>query len=209
MFDASENGFEGLCRAIARRRSFGLPRLDPDRPVDPSLVRRLLEAADWAPSHKETEPWRFTVFAGGSRRALGEAFAEAYRLETAEAGFKPAVLDAFRNRPMEAPVWISIGMSPALRPDGTPARPEEEEVIAVGCAVQNLHLAACAAGLGGRWSSKSTLRHPTVARFVGLPPFGRLLGFFFLGWPVGEWPAGKRRPLEGKVTWAPDPTEAP
>jgi nitroreductase len=69
---------EALCQAIAHRRSLGVARLSPD-PVAPHLIQRALEAADWAPSHGDTEPWRFTVYTGDSRHALGEAFAQAYR----------------------------------------------------------------------------------------------------------------------------------
>ncbi|QBI18155.1 nitroreductase [Egibacter rhizosphaerae] len=35
--------------------------LDPDRSVDPADVRALLEAARWAPSNGNVQPWRFVV----------------------------------------------------------------------------------------------------------------------------------------------------
>jgi Nitroreductase len=194
---------EALCAAIAHRRSMGVARLLPD-PVDPALIRRALEAADWAPSHGDTEPWRFTVYTGESRRALGEAFAEAYRRDAEQDGdFKEKSYEAQRERAWGSPVWISIGMQPALRPDGTLKMTEEEELMAVACAVQNLHLVANAQGLAGMWLSKGVFRHPHVAEFVGLvPPHGRLLGFFVLGWPAIPWPEGERRPLHEKVRWA-------
>lgn len=193
---------DALCAAIAHRRSLGVARLKPD-PVDPALLQRALEAADWAPSHGETEPWRFTVYTGESRRALGEAFAEAYRQEAGLDGtFKLNALEGQRERPWAAPVWISLGVAPALRPDGSRVMSEEEEVIAVACAVQNLHLVAAASGLAGMWLSKGVLTHPAVAAFAGLTPPSRLLGFLVLGWPNVPWPAGERRPLSEKVTWA-------
>ncbi|HVK03023.1 MAG TPA: nitroreductase family protein, partial [Armatimonadaceae bacterium] len=112
----NEQDIETLRRAIAHRRSMGLARLKPD-PVEPRLIETLLEAANWAPSHGDTEPWRFTVFTGESRRALGDVFAEAYRLD-AEAdgdGFKQNTYEAYRERGLSAPVWISVGVQPALR----------------------------------------------------------------------------------------------
>ncbi|HEY3411552.1 MAG TPA: nitroreductase [Armatimonadota bacterium] len=190
-----------LLRAIENRRSFPLVRLQADRPVDRPLIEKLLEAANWAPSHGGTEPWRFTVYTGESRRALGQAFSEAYRMATPDGEFKQAKFDDFRDRVWSAPVWIAVAMSPALRPDGTPVRPEVEEIIAVGSAIQNLHLAASAAGLGGKWTTGSTLIDPYVAGFVGLKPPARLLGFFYLGWPKGEWPQGTRGPVADKVRW--------
>jgi nitroreductase len=194
---------EALCSAIARRRSMGVARLLPD-PIPPHLIQRALEAADWAPSHGETEPWRFTVYTGESRRALGEAFAAAYQQDAEkDGGFKQAAFEAQRERTQAAPVWISIGMQPGLLPDGSPKMGEEDELMAVACAVQNLHLVANAQGLAGMWLSKGVFRHPQVAEFVGLtPPHGRLLGFFAMGWPAIPWPTGERRPLSEKVRWA-------
>jgi nitroreductase len=198
---------EALCAAIAHRRSLGVARLLPD-PVEPHLIRRALEAADWAPSHGDTEPWRFTVYTGKSRRALGEAFARAYRQDAERDGdFKPGVFEAQRERAQGSPVWISIGVQPGLLPDGSLKMTHEEELMAVACAAQNLHLVACAQGLAGMWLSKGVFRHPDVAEFVGLtPPHGRLLGFFVLGWPAIPWPAGERRPLHEKIRWADDPS---
>jgi len=202
-FDSEQ--IDTLCAAIAHRRSMGIARVHADQAVDSALIEKALQAADWAPSHGETEPWRFTVYTGDSRSALGDAFAEAYRLDAGEDGFKQAAFEANRARALGAPVWIAIGMSPGLRSDGSLRMTEEDEVIAVGCAVQNLHLVANAMGLGGMWLSKSVFIHPHVARFVGLEPPSRLLGFFFLGWPAIPWPEGERRPLAEKVRWAETP----
>lgn len=194
---------EILCKAIAHRRSLGIARLLPD-PVDPALVWRALEAADWAPSHGDTEPWRFTVYTGDARQALGEAFAEAYKQEAEANGeFKENTYQGQRERAFGSPVWISIGMQPAVRRDGSLKMSVEEELMAVSGAVQNLHLVASAQGLAGMWLSKGVFKHPHVARFAGLTePHGRLLGFFILGWPAIAWPQGERRPLSEKVRWA-------
>lgn len=198
-----DDAIETLCRAIAHRRSMGIARLRPD-PVPRALVLRALEAADWAPSHGETEPWRFVVYTGESRRALGDVFAEAYRQEaSAEGTFRPETCEAQRRRALDCPVWISLGLEPALRQDGSPRMGLEEETLALACAVQNLHLVANAQGLAGMWLSKGVFVHPAVAEFAGLrAPYSRLLGFFILGWPAIAWPAGERRPLAEKVRWA-------
>jgi nitroreductase len=193
---------DALCRAIAHRRSLGIARLKPE-PVEPELVQRTLVAADWAPSHGDTEPWRFTVYTGASRAALGDTFAAAYRADADRDGdFKEATLQAQRDRANAVPVWISIGMQPALRPDGSLRMRVEEELLAVSGAVQNLHLVASAQGLAGMWLSKGVFVHPRTAEFVGVTPPGRLLGFFILGWPAIPWPDGARRPLAEKVRWA-------
>lgn len=199
----SDETVDALMTAIKHRRSMGVARLLPD-PVEPTLIQQALEAADWAPSHGDTEPWRFVVYTGQARNALGDAFAEAYRHDAErDGGFKQTTFDAQRERSQSAPVWISIGMQPAIIGDGSPKMSIEEELMAVACAVQNLHLVASAQGLAGMWLSKGVFRHERVAQFVGLePPYGRLLGFFVLGKPSIPWPAGERRPHHEKVQWA-------
>ena len=180
---------EALYNTILHRRSMGLSRLKPDA-VDRALIEQMLEAANWAPSHGDTEPWRFTVFAGEGRAALAEIFEGAIG--------EP---EAARKRAFAAPVWISIGMAPARKEDGSPLMPVEEELMAVACAVQNLHLMASALGLAGMWHSKGPSVHPEVARGLGLEAPGRLLGFFMCGWPATDWLSSERRPLSEKVRW--------
>lgn len=46
---------EALYGAIHHRRSMGLSRLSPE-PVERALIEQMLEAANWAPSHGDTEP---------------------------------------------------------------------------------------------------------------------------------------------------------
>ena len=77
----SSSNPEAVYSAILNRRSMGLSRLKPD-PVDHALIEQMLEAANWAPSHGDTEPWRFTVFAGegrAARRHLGRQPAQRIR----------------------------------------------------------------------------------------------------------------------------------
>lgn len=56
---------------IANRRS---PRaIDPDRDVDPSLVDAIFDAARWAPSSGNRQPWSYIVFDSSTPDALGTA----------------------------------------------------------------------------------------------------------------------------------------
>jgi nitroreductase len=183
-----------LLNTIATRRSFGLKEVAPE-PIDLALVERLLEAANWAPSHGKTEPWRFVVYSGGARGVVGDAFGAAFRLLNPAQAPGGAGEQAQRDRVWQAPVWIALGM----RPD--PKMPEWEELIAFGSAVQNMHLMAGALGLAAKWTSGACAVHPHVAEAVGFAPDTRLLGFFYVGLPAVPWPEGKRRPLAPKVRW--------
>jgi len=193
---------DNLFAAIAHRRSMGLNRLREDA-VPVEIIQQALEAANWAPSNGDTEPWRFKVYTGDSRIALGEAFAEAYKAVSEEDGdFRPETYEANKERALSAPAWISIGMTPGVRPDGSLAMPENEEMMAVACAVQNMHLILAAHGLLGMWHSKTVSTHPVTAKFVGLEAPSKLLGMFWLGFPNISWPEGERGPAEDKISWA-------
>jgi nitroreductase len=188
---------------IHARRSFSLKQLSPE-PIDLNAIQQMLEAANWAPNHGHTEPWRFTVYAGEGRRALGEAFGVAYCEDTPRERYDPVAEQFQRERVWLAPVWISLGLVPMLNEHGEPKMPEWEDMIAVGCAVHNAHLVATALGLGAKWTSGAVARHPHVAQFVGLQAPAKLLGFLYVGRPAVAGTPGARRPLSEKVRWVTD-----
>lgn len=183
-----------LLELIRRRRSVKQNLLRPD-PVPRECVEQMLEAANWAPNHGGSEPWRFTVFAGETRRALGETFARSYRLGIDPAKHSPQAEQAQLERVWLAPVWISIGMQPGGR------HPEWEEVAAVGAAVHAAQLVAASRGLAAFWTSGMPVLHENTARFVGLEAPARLLGFLYVGYPAIPWPEGVRGDWREKVAW--------
>src|SRR5262245_47302886 len=79
---------QALVEAIRARRSIPLKQISPE-PIDLDSIALMLEAANWAPSHGQTEPWRFSVFAGEGRHGLSAAFGAAYR-QIAGEGCDPA-----------------------------------------------------------------------------------------------------------------------
>jgi len=188
-----------LFNAIATRRSFGLKDVSLE-PINLELVALMLDAANWAPSHGKTEPWRFAVYSGDARRIIGDAFATAFHILNSDQPVNSPGAEAQRDRVWQAPVWIALGMQP------DPKMPEWEELIAFGSAVQNMHLMAGALGLAGKWTSGACALHPYVADVVGFAPTTKLFGFFYVGRPATAWPQGRRRSLAAKVRWI---SEAP
>jgi nitroreductase len=189
-----------LLDAIRNRRSFSLKQLS-SAPVDLAMVQVMLDAANWAPSHGKTEPWRFVVYSGAGRQGLSDAFGAAYRQLTPVERRDPVAEQGQRDRVWQAPVWISLSMAPALNGRGEPAMPEWEEIVAFGSAVQNAHLVGASLGLACKWTSNPVATHDSVAAFVGLVPPGRLFGFLYVGYPAEPWPEGARRPVGDKVRW--------
>lgn len=183
-----------LLSLIAQRRSLKQHFLKPD-PIPREHVERMLEAANWAPNHGGSEPWRFAVYAGESRKALGEAFAESYRQGIPPEKYTPQAEEEQRRRIWLAPVWIAVGMRPGGR------HPEWEEVAAVGAAVYGAELVAASLGLSAFWTSGLAVLHENTARKVGWEPPTKLLGFVYVGRPAVPWPEGARGDWQKKVDW--------
>jgi nitroreductase len=56
-----------------------MPSQYNDTPLNDEQIYLILEAANWAPTHRKTEPWRFKVLKGKSKNNLGEFLAEKYK----------------------------------------------------------------------------------------------------------------------------------
>jgi nitroreductase len=183
-----------LLQFLKQRRSMGLKEMQPD-PIDPAQIEMMLEAANWAPSHGLTEPWRFTVFTGEGRAKLAAAFGEAYRQLTPPERFDERGWQAQADRAWQASAWISLGMVTEGK------MPEWEELSAVAIAAHNIQLMACSLGLACKWTSGAVAIHPHVVSMLGLEPPSKLLGFLYIGKPANSPPTGARRPLADKVKW--------
>lgn len=183
-----------LANAIATRRSFALKDIS-DAPVDRALISQMLEAANWAPSHGKTEPWRVVVYTGAARQRLSDAFGRAFCALNPDATPDSPGAQAQRQRVWQAPVWIALGMQPSHK------FPEWEDLIAFGSAVHNMHLMASALGLAAKWTSGAVVLHPQVAEVVGFGADTNLYGFLYVGHPAGEWPVGVRCAVAEKVRW--------
>lgn len=197
--------------ALIRRRRTIKPEKMSNRAVDKRHIAAILENANWAPSHGLTEPWRFTVFTGEAREDLAAMLRRLYVAKTSEEDFKEDKLEKLGRNPLLADVAIVIGMK---RQDSEKI-PEVEEIEAVACAVQNMHLTASAIGLGAFWSTPAIVYTPEMTKLIDLnPDRDQCLGIFYLGWPAGieadgpptsgqedKWPKGQRQPVEDKITW--------
>ncbi|WP_020570313.1 nitroreductase family protein [Neolewinella persica] len=181
--------------AIKNRRSV-FPQFFTDQPVEEASIEALLEAANMAPSHKKTEPWRFRVYTGAGRDQLSQTVKEVYEAARAPEVRDPKVAPKFAKKIDQSPVVIAV----FLHRDPTGSLPEWEEVAAVACAVENLWVSLDHYDLGGYWSSPGFL----CGRYGQWPDAEdneRCLGLFYLGHyempdlprPRGAW--------EDKVIW--------
>jgi len=180
---------------IHNRRSI-YPNQFTGEPVDDQIIEQLLENANWAPTHKLTEPWRFRVFKGEGIAKLSKFQAELYRMVSIKKdSFDPEKYKKLQAKPKLCSHIISIGMKRNL------IVPEVEEIAAVSCAVQNMYLTASAYKIGCYWTTGGITFYDEAKAFFGLEKEDRLMGFLYLGKYNGSWPKGKRKPIEEKVEW--------
>lgn len=173
------------------------PKDYSDRVVHRELVERILTNATWAPNHGMTQPWRFTVFTGEARQRLSDLLGSIYLAQTPPEKVLAKKLDSLRERPLQSSVVIGIG----LQRDPNGKINERDEMLAIGCAVQNMHLTCAAYGLGAFWATGAPMTGPAMRDFLGLGANDLALGLFYIGYPAIEWPKGYRKPLDQLVRW--------
>ena len=153
------------------------------QPVARDVIDQLLEAAGWAPSFHHRQPWRWAVVTAPETKArLAGAMGERLRHDRLAAGETPeAVAPALARsyaRLTAAPALIvacsSLAGGEAL-PD-TPAEQAQERHMerlmaaqSVAAAIQNLLLAAQAAGLGACWVCAPLYCPEVVRQALDLP----------------------------------------
>jgi nitroreductase len=182
---------------IKNRRSV-FPKDYTGEKVDDSIISQMLENANWAPTHKLTEPWRFIVFSGEGRKKLGEFQSECYKqVASAKGSFDAKKYEGLKVKPMEASHVIAIGM----KRDEKKSLPEWEEIGAVFCAVENMYLTATAYGVGCYLSTGGISNFEEAKGFFGLGREDKLVGFLFVGMPKGNVSEGKRKSIQEKIRW--------
>jgi nitroreductase len=192
MFDTQQ-----INQVIAYRRSI-YPTMYSGERVDDAIISQMLENANWAPTHKLSEPWRFVVFTGDGLQKLADFQSSLYREVSSQKGtFKEETFQKLATKPLEASHIIAIGM----KRDEKESLPEIEEIESVACAVQNMYLTATAYGVGCYWGSGGVTYFEEAKAFFGLGTKDKLLGFLYVGMPKGKWPEGRRKPIADKVSW--------
>jgi nitroreductase len=181
---------------MCSRRSV-FPKDYTGEPVPQWVIEQMLENANWAPNHKQTEPWRFVVFSGEGLKEFADYQAEMYLKNTPKADFQEVKFEQLKQNPLTASHIIAIGMNRQTKG----RTPEIEEVMAVACAVQNMCLTATAYNVGAYWSTGGVTYLEEAKSFFGLEEKDKLLGFFYVGEIAKPSPDNTRNPIEEKVTW--------
>ena len=185
-----------LNKLMRERRSTFPKQYDPGKHVDDGIITQMLENANWAPTHKLTEPWRFTIFTGKGLKTFAGLQATVYK-NSAGDNYKEDNYQKLLTTPLLASHVISIGM----KRHADKNIPEMEEIAAVACAVQNMYLTAAACNIGCYWTTGGVTFNEAAKPFFDLDTTDKLMGFLYVGVIATPSPRGIRGPIEEKVKW--------
>jgi nitroreductase len=197
-------GYDDLLELLRSRRSI---RRFSDRPVSRAEIARLLEAARWAPSNHNRQPWKFIVL--DDRQAIQALAASVSRdlalklksLPPAAAGYAaelaehatffshaPLLIVALHKRPVSVATALLEGVRNPTLVSGEP--------LSVAMAVQNLLLAAHTLGLGACVMTAPLVAQGTVAAALDLPGGFDVTCFVAMGYPREAPEPPRRKSLE-------------
>jgi len=178
--------------------------------ISRAVIERLVDAARWAPSAHNAQPWRFVVLEDGIRRkALARAMAELFEHDLRADGMETTDAHAralrAEKRLVEAPaaILVCLTLEDAQQyPDAGRARAEREMAVqSTSLAVENLLLATHAEGLGACWLCSPLFCPELVAHELSLPEVWEPQALILLGPPEIVPAAPNRRPVSEVSAW--------
>ena len=162
-----------VSEAIRTRRSV---RRFQERPVSREQALELLDAARWAPSGLNNQPWRFVL------------------VESPQIRERLAACTKYGHILRGAPLAVAVFL------DTRSSYHREKDIQGVGAALQNLLLQAHASGLGACWLGEILNRRRDVERILEVHEGLELMAVVAVGHPAGDSQGNpERRPLEDLI----------
>ena len=167
--------------AILRRRTvhtFNSKKV-PDR-----LIEKAILAANQAPCHKRTFPWRFINVSDLKRQQIFEIYLASIALISNEALDERKMHDKIFNPSHLIIPLQSISSNPIRR---------KEDYAACACAIQNLSLSLVAENVYCKWSTSSITNTQQIYDAFGINKQNEeVIGFLYIGY--GVVPSAVNRP---------------
>jgi nitroreductase len=182
---------------VLRQRACRAFRPDP---LEDDLVERVLQAATFAPSAENRQPWVFVVVRDPERRAaIGDLNRRAWEgggRSHSEGRLTPTLLDE-----VDQGAQGGVAAAPVLVAVGGDTRLGDRRVLAASIfpAIQNMLLAAGALGLGAALTTLPLVFGDELAEIVGFPFEVQPMAVVPLGWPARPLGSPKRLPVADKA----------
>ncbi len=204
-------------------------KFKPD-PVPQEVLARVIDAARFSPSYKNSQPWNVAVVSGDKKKALSDLL-----VKLLEEGKEPCpdipapeswpdpeasrIAELFRKRKeatgidLAAPEMVRKAKKANFQFYGAPhglflyqhSSLSQWSIFDIGLFAQSLMLAAYAEGLGTVPQAFVTDYARDVKEFLGIPEDMRLVLGMSIGWPDMDSPANAMRtdraPVEEILSW--------
>lgn len=161
-----------LKHIIEERRSI-FPKDYTDQPIAQHIIDDVLNAAVLAPNHKRTKPWRFKIFRGEEKNALGKELQQIYKDTTPDFQFLQKKYDDILFKATKADTIITIVV------EFSGLVPDWEEIAATSMAVQNMYLTCTVNRIGCYWSSPKLVNQ--LQNSLKIESNQQCLGLFYMG----------------------------
>ena len=172
-----------VAQAIKQRRTI---HIYSKKRVPKDVIKRSIVAANQAPCHRRTFPWRFTSLGLNKRKLLCDLQL------SLKFGDKP--IDEFEFKRIKEKFLNPSHLIVATQVCSTDSVQKLEDYAACACAIQNLSLSLVADGVGYKWSTGKITTDPNTYQIAEIDPIDEeIIGFIWIGY--GEQPPLITRPL--------------
>ena len=158
-----------LLKIISSRRSI---RKFKKNPPSQKNIDKILEAARWAPSWLNNQPWKFLVIKDVNKRNFISGFS------------------GYSSIFKEAPILIVVCL------DLSKSYNRDKDLMAIGACIQNMLLEAKSLNLGACWLGEIINKKKDVAVYLGIGKDLEIMAIIAIGYP-DETPCNiARKPIE-------------
>jgi len=157
-----------VLQLIKKRRSV---RKFKKKTVSKEVIDNILEAARWAPSGLNNQPWRFMVLEKERKDLLADYTHYSRIIKSADK-------------------LIAVFI------DKKSSYNHEKDLMAIGACIQNMLLFIHAAGLGACWLGEILNKRKQIQKVLRIPENLELEAVLALGWPEAGIKKSKRKDLK-------------
>jgi len=152
-----------------------------------------LQAGMRVPDHGALLPWQFTII---KEQGL-EKLANIYFSALESSGAEQAKLEKAKKMPFRAPMIITV-TTQFVEHEKVP---KQEQLIAAGCTVHAMQMAAYALGYGAIWRTGELSYNGDVKSALGIEASEEIVGFLYIGSKTKELPTKPIKSYENKVKY--------
>ncbi len=151
------------------------PSLSEPAP-DAKSLNQILLAGMRVPDHGCLTPWHYTVVQGAGLERLSHIF-KSTLLPDSNGNVDSAKQDKLSNMPFRAPMIIIV----STRYREHAKVPKQEQLIAAGCGVHAMQMAAFSLGFGAMWRTGELSYHCGVKKALEIKESDDIVGFLYIG----------------------------